>query len=107
MTGRRKVYLAAGALGVTLAAYAYARRADLAQLARAYWSPTLGGAPAGQAVGVADHLPYDVAVTWFQPQMTPAADTTQSETVTPGGGFIPLFGFINFGGYGLTPNWGG
>lgn len=107
MTGRQKVYLAAGAMGLALAGYAYTRRADLARLTRAYWAPTLGGVPAGQADGMLAHLPYDVAVTWFQPQMTPAADTTQETTTTPGStdGFIPLFGFINFGGYGLSPAW--
>lgn len=99
--GRKRVLLAGGAFAAALVVYAWARSrapqpSDVVSVAG-----SIGYGPAwGDVSAMLAPLPADAAVAWFQPQMTPAPAPAN---MTTGGAasYVPLFGFIADGGYGL------
>lgn len=93
-TGRKRVLLAGGAFVVGLGLFAWARSSGSPA---ASWAPTIGNQPAGLDTLDFSHLPISAAVTTFQPQITPATEPGSAG----GGSYIPLFGFIQSGGFGL------
>jgi len=101
--GRKRVLIAGGALALALGAFAWARARSATGTGASVVSVagSLGYGPAWGDVGaMLAPLPADAAVTWFQPQITPAPAPAN---MTTGGAasYVPLFGFIADGGYGL------
>lgn len=98
MSARQAKYAGASALVVAVAAYLYVKRREAI-------SATLAAAPtvfASDSYSLpSTDFPPGTEVTWFQGQITPRALPSGAGSTTGSGNYIPLFGFLATGGYGI------
>lgn len=98
MTPRSKLYMAGTALLISGAAFLYVRRQHALQTALA---AAPGIAPPDMFAPDLSDFPAGTAVTWFQGQMTPGVAQIPDQTTGSLTEYLPLFGFLRFGGMGV------
>lgn len=98
MTRHKGAWMALGAVAVVVGVWVAYNRLQATQAASVTLAPADANiAPDAQFGEDLSDLPPDLAITWFQPQLT-VQPTANGAGAGSAGEYVPLFGFIGLGG---------